>query len=51
MGGGDKETEPRESGKVQAGVRTETRSVARSRGAARGESRLGRGARRAGSGH
>lgn len=29
MGGGDKETEPRESRKVQASVRTETRSVAR----------------------
>ena len=42
MEGGDKETEPRESRKVQASVRIETRSVARSRGAARGESRLGR---------
>lgn len=42
VGGGDKETEPRESGKVQAGVRTEARSVKRgARGAARGESRWG----------
>ena len=42
MGSGDKETEPRESGKVQAGVRTEARSVKRgARGAARGDSRWG----------